>query len=365
QGWSWNQILPYFQNENWSPPADLHDTSDQFNPGPRNERPHLRQPQWSTFEQNVIQTTQELPDDFLFNLDANSGQPWGVSWLQSTIGAGERSSSATKYLAPEFFQRPNLHVLLHAQVSRLVNVSQRSGKPTFGGVVFRYGISLFVTQKEIILSAGSVGIPKILINSGIGVHSTLSALDMLPTVLDLPSVGQNASDHPSLSSITQWEVNTKDTFASIATRFTEGLAQWNTSRTGPFVDSGVGTHVRFFHLPTTVPAFAAWGDPSAGPGAPHLELTFTPGGFVCIQSQLNVFLLSERQAEENLMTIDITVVSPVMTLSRRHSSGYLSSEFDILALDSGIALAPRFVNASTWSGYIGAMTTDIAGLNEA
>jgi choline dehydrogenase-like flavoprotein len=103
----------------------------------------------------VIQTTKELPGDFPFNLDMNSGEPLGVGmsnssysiqflietqtgWIQSTIGGGERSSSATGYLAP-VIQRPNLDVLLHAQVSRVVDVTRKGGKPSFGGVEFRFG----------------------------------------------------------------------------------------------------------------------------------------------------------------------------------------------------------------------------------
>jgi hypothetical protein len=63
-----------------------------------------------------------------------------AGWLQSTIGDGTRSSSATSYLASKYVQRQNLHVLLEAQVSKLVNVSNAKGKITFGGVQFRQGI---------------------------------------------------------------------------------------------------------------------------------------------------------------------------------------------------------------------------------
>ncbi|KAF8214099.1 hypothetical protein K438DRAFT_1956192 [Mycena galopus ATCC 62051] len=369
-GWSWNQILPYFlKSEKWTPPADNHDTRGQFNPqvhgrsGPISVS--LNGYPWPTFEERVIQTTKELPDQFPFNSDLNSGEPLGVAWLQSTIGDGARSSSATGYLAPKFIQRPNLDVLLHAQVSKLVNATQKAEKPAFGGVEFRYGNSLFIAQasNEIILSAGAIGSPQILMNSGIGAQSTLNALG-IPTVLDLPSVGQNASDHPSLF-LTQWEVNSNNTFGSItgnATRFAEALAQWNTSRTGPLVDSGVGTHISYLRLPNNSSAFSVHPDPSAGPGAPHLELTFTPGGFGVVG--------------ENLMTIDIAVVSPVSRGSVIINSsdpfapplidpGYLSSEFDILALLDGVRYAQQFVSASAWKGYIGEMTTNITGLTDA
>jgi hypothetical protein len=58
-------------------------------------------------------------------------------WLQSTIGHGVRSSSATAYLAPEFVRRGNLHVLLHARATRLVGGRRADhGELMFGGVEF-------------------------------------------------------------------------------------------------------------------------------------------------------------------------------------------------------------------------------------
>jgi choline dehydrogenase-like flavoprotein len=145
-------------------------------------------------------------------------------------------------------------------------------------------------------------------NSGIGAHSTLSALG-IPTVLDLPSVGQNASDQPLMS--TQWAVHATDTFDPIrqnATRFAEGLAQWNASRTGPFVDSGTVTHLGWSRLAPDSPAFGVHADPSSGPDAPHLEFSFIPEGSVRLAQplalQLAVVLTSSfadpRELHEHL-----------------------------------------------------------------
>ncbi|KAJ7894614.1 glucose-methanol-choline oxidoreductase, partial [Mycena olivaceomarginata] len=83
EGWSWSRILPYFlKNEKWTPPADDHNTSGQFDPavhgthGPISVS--LNGFSWSELEDHVIQTTKELPDDFPFNSDMNSGQPLGI-----------------------------------------------------------------------------------------------------------------------------------------------------------------------------------------------------------------------------------------------------------------------------------------------
>ena len=52
-------------------------------------------------------------------------------WAQFTIKSGVRSSSATSYLAPQFAERPNLHVLLNSRVSRILQTGSFQGVPSF------------------------------------------------------------------------------------------------------------------------------------------------------------------------------------------------------------------------------------------
>jgi choline dehydrogenase-like flavoprotein len=56
-------------------------------------------------------------------------------------------------------------------------------------------------SKEVILSAGSIGSPHILLSSGIGDTTDLDALK-IPVILHNPSVGRNMTDHPSLNNVT-------------------------------------------------------------------------------------------------------------------------------------------------------------------
>ncbi|KAJ7243025.1 hypothetical protein C8J57DRAFT_66332 [Mycena rebaudengoi] len=352
KGWSWDQMLPYFlKNEKWTPPADRHDTRGQFDPSVHSSRGmtsvSLNGAQWTVFEQHVVQAIKELPEEFPFDLDMNSGRPHGVGWLQSTIGGGERSTSATSYLAPNFIRRKNLHVLLHAQVSRLVDVSSVKGKISFGGVEFFQESHSFVVKakKEIILSAGTVGTPSILLHSGVGDTRDLSALG-LPSVLHLPSVGRNLSEHPVFG--VGWTVNSTETIGSILlnqTKFNDAYAQWNNSRTGPFVNGGV-THLGWLRLNPESPIFGNHPDPSAGPGAPHFELSFGTG-----------------TASENSISFGIALLSPTgrgsITINSTNpldppliDLGLLASDFDILAAREGIKIAQRFAQASTWKDYI-------------
>ncbi|KAF8133508.1 aryl-alcohol oxidase [Mycena galopus ATCC 62051] len=374
-GWSWNKIFPYFlKNEKWTAPADNHNTTGQFNPAIHGTNGPISVSisgyPYTDFQNRVIQTTKELPDDFPFNLDMNSGKPLGIGWLQYTIGNGERSSSATGYLKPEVIERPNLDVLLHAQVAKLVNFTRPGspaspGIPSFGGVEFRYGTSLFVAtaSKEIILSAGTIGTPRILLNSGVGDAYALQALG-IQTMVDLPSVGKNVSDHAYTG--LRWAVNSNQTADSLyqnATVFNEALAQWNRSRTGPLVDSTPGTHAAWLRLSPDSPAFAVHADPSPGPDAPHFEVLFQPTGL---------------GAPGNSISLAMGMVSPVSRGSVSLSSndpfapplidpGLLVDEFDALALAEGTELLFKILGAPAWNhdGYLGAPAVNLTAMTPA
>jgi hypothetical protein len=67
----------------------------------------------------------------IYGLDSDSNRHSG--WTQNTIGHGARSSSAVSYLAAPFIQRPNLHVLINAQVSKVLSAS---GSTHFSQVEF-------------------------------------------------------------------------------------------------------------------------------------------------------------------------------------------------------------------------------------
>ncbi|KAJ7654786.1 pyranose dehydrogenase [Mycena rosella] len=365
-GWSWGRLLPYFfKNERWTAPADQHDTHGQFDPAVHSTHGvtsvSLAGYPWPAGER-VIQTTKEFPDEFPFNLDTNSGAPLGVGWLQFTIGGGERSSAATSYLSPTIQQRPNLHILLNAQVFRLLANTTAQGV-TIHGVEFSHNespaLSTVTASKEIILAAGTIGTPQILLASGIGNKTALAALG-IDAIVDLPSVGMNVSDHAAV--VPTWSVpnntNTVDEVRQNATRFEEAYREWNTSKTGPFTTIGV-THLgklpgsdfetRYRRLESDV--FHGFKDPSAGPRTPHIELKFAAGS-------------ASGLVPGHFFSINTAVVSPMsrgsITLNRTHpltgppliDPGLLSNSFDVLALREGVKMARRFVEAKAWQGYI-------------
>ena len=138
-------------------PADNHNTTDQFDPSAYGSGPlDISLPGYPTeLDGRVLNTSKSLGGRVKYTQDLNSGDLVGFSqspfstgcsrqrltlaftgYIQSTIGNGERSSSATAYLEPAL-NRSNLDVLINTSAIRLVvnetEISQ-AGTPVFTGV---------------------------------------------------------------------------------------------------------------------------------------------------------------------------------------------------------------------------------------
>jgi choline dehydrogenase len=121
--------------------------------------------------------------------DFNTPEPEGVGIYQVTQRAGRRHSTARAFLAG-IRKRPNLTVLTGAEVLRVAVDGARAT-----GIVLRQdGQDRAIAAGEVILSAGAIGSPDLLIRSGIGPGAQVAALG-LPVLCDLPGVGQNLQDH--------------------------------------------------------------------------------------------------------------------------------------------------------------------------
>ncbi|KAF8078191.1 GMC oxidoreductase-domain-containing protein [Lyophyllum atratum] len=352
-GWSWKEIQKYIRrNEIFIPPADHHDTTGEYNPSFHsvegiNSVSLPGYPQ--AINGRVIQTTSDL-DEFPFNRDMNSGNLLGLGWLQATIKGGSRSSSATSYLAPRFITRPNLHILLNAQVTRVLTSARDRNIQLVELLQEAQGPKLLISaRKEIILSAGTIGTPHILLNSGVGDNDELAQLG-IDSVLHLPDVGKNLSDHPRLAN--NWFVNedgrTFDVINQNSTLTDSLVHQWAKTQKGPLVDTFV-SHLFFARLPTKL--LPDGKDPAAGPNSPHYELGFS-NGFV-----------GGTPSTGNFMGITTRVVSPTSRGSVKLKSkdpvdvpiidpGFLSTDFDILAMREAVKSARRFVEGPAWQGYV-------------
>lgn len=190
-GWSWNEVLPYFKrSENFLAGAnEFHGTGGplQVSSGRSNHR---------LFDL-FIQAGQDagLP----YTPDFNGAQQEGVGPYHLTISQkGRRCSSAAAFLKP-IRSRTNLDVQTQAHVTRIIFDGKKAT-----GVEYHQKAQIKQARaaKEVLLCAGTVQSPQILLLSGIGNGQTLQQLG-IPVVQHLPGVGQNLQDHLDISIQTQ------------------------------------------------------------------------------------------------------------------------------------------------------------------
>lgn len=111
----------------------------------------------------------------------------GAGWMPLSAVGHLRQSSAEAYLRA-LRGAPNLDLRLEAPARRVaIEYGRAVGVEVAGGLVR--------ARREVILSAGAIGTPKLLLLSGVGDSRALRAL-RLPVVVDRPEVGQNLADHP-------------------------------------------------------------------------------------------------------------------------------------------------------------------------
>ncbi|WPB79928.1 FAD-dependent oxidoreductase [Archangium violaceum] len=122
--------------------------------------------------------------------DYNGARMEGAGFFDLCIADGERFNVARGLLFPAM-SRPNLTVLTHAEVTRLLFEGNRCT-----GVEFRHGgqVRRVRATREVVLSAGAINSPKMLMQSGVGPADELQALG-IPVVRHLPGVGQDLQDH--------------------------------------------------------------------------------------------------------------------------------------------------------------------------
>ncbi|KAK1227552.1 hypothetical protein PQX77_009460 [Marasmius sp. AFHP31] len=302
-GWSfsftirWKAILPYFRkNERWQQPTDDHNQTGQWNPGVHGfggiTSVGLNGFSIPAVDTRVRKLTQELPDEFPFNLDYNSGFPLGVD--------------------------------------------------------VRHKVS---ATREILIAGGSLETPKLLLNSGIGDSTFLSALGVTPRI-HLPDVGRNLSVHiavnlPFFVNETFKESTFDDNIRDL-TRREELIREWQkTEGGGPFGVAYV-SHLAYSRLPPDASIFELVEDPSSGPLSPHIgtttqngNLSPPPEGYFF--SAPATLLTPTSKGAISINTTD-PFTQPIINF------GCLTTRFDVFALREAIKSVWRFVSASPWHG---------------
>ena len=182
-GWGWDDVLPIFKRA-----EDQERGEDDYHGvgGPlavsnmRLSRPICDA--WVAAAQNA---------GYPFNTDYNGERQEGVGYFQLTTRNGRRCSSAVAYLKPAR-KRPNLTVITRATTRRIAFEGRRAVGVVYGD---KAGVERTVkARREIVLSAGALGSPHILMLSGIGPAGHLREHGIEP-IVDAPNVGENLQDH--------------------------------------------------------------------------------------------------------------------------------------------------------------------------
>jgi choline dehydrogenase len=195
-GWSYDEVLPYFKkSESLAPSGDIvvdaeaHNTTGALGVSVR--APVLRAGQ--QFVDAAVAAGIPRGD---YNGRDRGGAGGVVSLLQTTTRDGKRASTYHAFLEGDAEQRPNLEVICHAHVTRVVLEGDGSTLRATG-VEYRTadGATHVVrADREVILSGGAVGSPQVLMLSGIGPRAELEAVGV-PCTLDAPEVGKHLKDH--------------------------------------------------------------------------------------------------------------------------------------------------------------------------
>ncbi len=215
-GWGYRDVLPYFikSEDNARGASEYHGTggplrvSEQRSPRPLDGR--------------LLDASEAAGIPRI--ADYNGPEQDGVSMFQVTQRNGARFSAADAYLRPAL-ARPNLDVRTKVKVlgvelegDRAVGVRLAKGRK--GSVVVR-------AEREVVLSAGAICSPQVLLLSGVGPAQELRAAGV-EVRHDLQGVGRNLQDHPFVTIL--WEVSDQDTL--YGAEKPRHLAEWVLRRSG-------------------------------------------------------------------------------------------------------------------------------------
>jgi choline dehydrogenase len=314
-GWGYDAVLPYFKKaENQERGASTYHGVG----GPQN----VADPRWvSPLSEAFIEAAVEsgLPR----NEDFNGERQEGAGLYQLNQKDGQRHSAADAYLRPAL-GRPNLTLESHAWVTRVLFDAQRAV-----GVAYTQDGHLHEVrvEREVILSAGTIGSAKLLLLSGIGPADELAELG-LTVVRDLPGVGKNLQDHPrvALTYASRKPLGLSDTEREQAER------EYEEHRTGPLSSNGV--------------ASGAFARLSPDEPAPSLQIMLTANPPASAYSVHTVLTHPRSRGWLRLRTSD-PAEPPII------QANYLADERDLDGLVGGLEVARRIAAANALSEYRG------------
>lgn len=329
EGWSWADVRPLFlRAEDQERGASDHHGAG----GPLAvSDPRLSRPICDAW----VEAAQAA--GYSYNPDFNGAEQEGVGYFQLTTRNGLRCSAARAYLRA-IRNRPNLRIITHAHVQRLTFQGRCAT-----GLIWRdrSGLDYPLLGGEVILSAGAIGSPQLLMLSGIGPAEHLRGME-IPVLADLPGVGANLQDHLQARLVFGTHAPTLNDEARSPWRKLAMAAQYALTRRGPMAMAAslaAGFLRTSPHLETPDIQFhiQPWSADSPGEGV-HPFSAFTAS--VC------------QLRPESRGTI--TLRSPAASDHPMIRPNYLATETDQRILVAGIQLARQIAGFDPLRGAISA-----------
>lgn len=324
-GWDYDSVLPYFKKSE----AQEHGASPFHGADGPLHVTNLRSP--NPLSEAFVQAAEQ--SGFPRNMDFNGAQQEGFGQYQVTQWEGKRCSAAAAFLHP-VMRRPNLTVKTNIQVFDIIFEKQRAV-----ALSFQEGehSAQEHAEREIVLCAGAVASPHLLMLAGIGPADHLRSLGV-PVQVDLPGVGQNLQDHPAVPIVYQSSqpitLTNAESMSNVARYvcFKNGMLTSNVAEAGGFVSSNSSTP------------------------APDLQFHFGPGYYVDHGFE---------KIKGHAFTLGPTAIRPFSRgrLKLRSSNpldapaihaNYLDDPRDMEAMLYGVKLARRIAAADAFNPFRGA-----------
>jgi choline dehydrogenase len=237
-GWDYESVLPYFQRIETVPAADPRYRGTDGPMAPAPAAAEVANPLSQVFLDAAVAAGFPLTDDF------NGADPEGAGWHDLSIAGGIRQSTAAAYLHP-IRGRANLTVMTDSRAHAL----RFAGTRCIGVDLVQNGRETTVhAAAEVVISAGAVDSPRLLLLSGIGPATELRAAGV-DVIHDLPGVGRNLHDHPLCGVVYE----AAQPIPAARTNHAETSLLW---RSDPSL-AGPDMQLMFIHVPFHPPHLAA------------------------------------------------------------------------------------------------------------
>ncbi len=327
-GWSWDGVLPYFRrSENWKGEggSDLRGTD-----GPLSV-------QTSRLKRDIVDHWVDAAVAAGYNRteDYNGYDQEGVGYFQLTMTGGRRCSSAVAYLRPAR-GRKNLEVITDAQVEKiLIN----EGRAQSVLAMIRGTRQEIRARREIVLSAGAIGSPQILMLSGVGDPGDLQPHG-IDVVHALSGVGKNLQDHLQARPVFKTNLSTINVETNSLLKQASIAAMYALTQSGPMTMAaslGTGFLKTEPHLETPDIQFHIQPFSADSPGQPpHAFSAFTASVLQLRPESAGHLTLTSARAQDH------PAIHP----------NYLATDTDCRTIIKGIQVARRIAGFEPLKSHI-------------